>query len=686
MVGRIPRQEPKRDSVHEWLQNRPTHALADSHLERIVESAPVEWQDALRKRYAYVELTPKNDPKGQADKSIRLIKRGTVAYDKWELQQAPESFRAWDRMQAMADFEDKFGAALRFNLSDEEIRDWANKLVFDVEELDAWATVAGVPLHARVDMVRKIARVIGITEEQPIKGEPAIKRAKDPKWWRRRLRSHVARVVEAGFISMGQVHLREGKYVSNAGMTRRRQQVARNAATLQQTLFTNEAGQVYNLGELAALGTSNPLVRGGELMTRIRGAEEYADQRAHVGLFVTLTAPSRFHPITVGGGTPVRNKNYKGATPRDAQLWLRDKWTKTRASLNRQDVRPYGLRVAEPHHDGTPHWHALFWVETEAQAELLEETIRHYWLSDGGDEPGAKQNRVNIKRMVSGGAAGYVAKYISKSVGHHALAEHYDLVDGELIEMRMTAPAPDGQAVQAAISDIAKPEKKAKPEIVNGHLRVDAWAATWGIRQFQTIGMPSVTVWRELRRVTHDQLELFDCEGDSKTVQAYRACHRQGEIKANWCEFMEAMGGHARKRTDWHLAPVRRHVEEGAANKYGEELKCGRLIGLTPQRGRMCGRYLVSRRIAWKPFVQTAESAAAAAVDGPNFEHEEGQAQGVGAAASRQALPAAWTRFNNCTARLDATQNTELLTTRLQELGSLEAAIEAVEFEEGAWL
>lgn len=685
MASCIPRQAPKHSSAHEWLQSRPTHALADSHLARIVESAPMEWQDALRTRYAYVELTPKNDPQGQQDPSIRRIKPGTDAYDKWQLQQLPESYRAWDRMQAMADFEDKFGAALRFNLSDEEIRDWANKLVFDVEELDAWATVARVPLHARVDMVRKIVRVIGITEDVPIKGEPGIKRAKDPKWWRRRLRTHVARVVEAGFINMGQVHLREGKYVSNAGMTRRRQQVARNAATLQQTLFTNEAGQVYNLGELAALGTSNPLVRGGELMTRIRGAEEYADRRGHVGLFVTLTAPSRFHPITVGGGKPVRNKHYRGATPRDAQLWLRDKWSKTRARLDRLGVKPYGLRVAEPHHDGTPHWHALFWVEGEQQAEQLEETIRHYWMSDGGEERGAKQNRVNIKRMVQGGAAGYVAKYISKSVGHHALSEHYDLVDGELIEMRMTAPA-DGDAPQARIDDGSQPAKKAKPEIVNGHLRVDAWAATWGIRQFQTIGMPSVTVWRELRRVTPDQLELFANEGERDAVRAYRACHRDGAIKANWCEFMEAMGGHALKRKEWLLKPVHRHVHEGQVNKYGEELKCGRLIGLTPQRGRMCGRYLVSRRIAWKPYVQAAASAAVTAADGIDFEHEEGQAQGVGAATSRQALPAAWTRFNNCTARLDVTQNTQLLTTRLHELGSMQAAIEAVEFEEGAWL
>jgi hypothetical protein len=127
-------------------------------------------------------------------------------------------------------------------------------------------------------------------------------------------------------------------------------------------------------------------------------------------------------------------------------------------------VRMYGLRVAEPHHDATPHWHALIWAEDEAGAQAIEAKVRHYWLSEDGDERGAAENRVNIKRMVKGGAAGYVAKYIAKSVVHLALAEHQDMVDGQQIAM-----------------DFGATDARDVKESGAGHRRLDAWAAHWGM-------------------------------------------------------------------------------------------------------------------------------------------------------------------------------------------------------------
>lgn len=597
-------------SLAEWNEHKPTSQMALRHLERVLRSAPASWQAALKQRFNSV-LPP-------------VLSEARSLQDL--LAEPPEWARAWDLMQAIADFEDEFGHAALWNLEDYEIREMAKKLAGEAEELDALCISQGMELAERVDSIRLLIRIVGIKEDKPITGEPAIKRAQDQGWWRRRLRVHVARVVEAGNLGMGLVHKGRGGYVSGDGLHRRQEQLKRNAEALQRTLYRNEAGQVYTLRELAELGTANPIIRGGELMTRIRGAEEYADAHAHVGLFITLTLPSRFHPVKLGsGGRPIANKKYQlGTTPRIGQRWLRDMWAKTRAALARRGVKMYGLRVAEPHHDATPHWHMLVWAENEAGALAIEERIRHYWLSDDGDERGAQANRINVKRMVAGGAAGYVAKYIAKSVGHLALAEHMDVVEGQQITL-----------------DFGPVDKANLHETGQGYRRVDAWAATWGIRQFQTIGMPSVTVWRELRRVTGDQLELFQREGDRETVRAYQACHRHGEIKADWRAFMEAMGGHACKRDRWHLRVAHRTPERGAVNRYGDEIKVGRIVGLVAQMGRMCGHWLVSRRIAWAPVIGKDDA-------------QEGS-EGLQEAGPRAALPRAWTGFTNCTARITHT-------------------------------
>ncbi len=617
-MATIPRKLPN-GSLAEWNQHKPTMHRAQGHMERVIKCAPAGWQAAIRSRFG----------------SGPAPFMGAVALsDREWLAQPPEWAQAWDLMQSIADFEREFGAASLWNLSGSEICDMAKKLAAEADELDALSMGRGDGLAARVDSVRLLVRCVGITEDKPITGLPAILRAQDAAWWRRRLRVHVARTVEAGEINLGLVHKGRGGYISQAGLQRRQAQLKSNAETLARTLYRNEAGQIYNLGELAALGNANPVIRGGELMTRIRGAEEYADARGHVGLFLTLTLPSRFHPVKLGsGGRPVPNAKFCGATPRDGQLWLRDKWQKTRAALGRKGVRMYGLRVAEPHHDATPHWHALIWAEDEASAQAIEERIRHYWLSDDGDERGAAENRINVKRMTKGGAAGYVAKYIAKSVGHLALAEHMDVVDGQQIVLDFGATGPQ------------QPQRpRDVQETGVGFRRVDAWASTWGIRQFQTIGMPSVTVWRELRRVSPDQLELFQREGDRDTVRAFQACHRHGMLRADWRLFMEAMGGHAVRRDRWHLRTVHRTPQEGAVNRYAEEIKVGRITGLQAQGGRLCGHRLVSRRIAWRPVIGEAAQAAQAVAPTPGA--------AVAQAPARAALPRAWTGFNNCTARI----------------------------------
>ncbi|NMM75531.1 hypothetical protein B2J88_11830 [Rhodococcus sp. SRB_17] len=144
---------------------------------------------------------------------------------------------------------------------------------------------------------------------------------------------------------------------------------------------------------------------GGLAVAHSQRADENARAAGHMGVFLTLTCPSRFH---------AGHASYDGSTPRDAAQWLRTIWARARAELARGGVRMYGVRIAEPHRDGCPHWHAMLWFETSAAADGAVQVFRKHWLREDGDEPGAQRHRVSVMRMGDVGGAGYVSKYINK--------------------------------------------------------------------------------------------------------------------------------------------------------------------------------------------------------------------------------------------------------------------------------
>jgi hypothetical protein len=298
--------------------------------------------------------------------------------------------------------------------------------------------------------------------------EGAIARMTSPMWWRRRLRRMHGRKVEAAAIQIGRVHKRAEIYASNQTCTRRAQQQARNAATLESTIATNEEGQEYTLAELAATGTANKAIKRAELMTRISGFERIARDCKHEGLFLTITCPSRMHKWRTAGPWRVEeNPKYDGTTPREANGYLGRVWARIRAALARAGAKLYGFRIAEPQHDGTPHWHMLVF-HAVGMLDTIKRIVSVQALKDSPDERGAAEHRCDFKPIdwSRGSAAGYIAKYIAKNI--------------------------DGYRVEKDLHG--------NPTMETSQ-RVEAWASTWGIRQFQQIGGPPVGPWRELRRV-----------------------------------------------------------------------------------------------------------------------------------------------------------------------------------------
>lgn len=367
---------------------------------------------------------------------------------------------------------------------------------------------------------------------------PAIARMTDPMWWRRGIRKAHGIAQEGSAIALGYVNRRRECYVSDVSMRRSRQQDARNAASLEATIATNEDGQEYTLAELAEKGPANAEIRRAELMTRINGFERIAMDMGHVGLFFTMTCPSHMHRWTTRGHKTAvfENGNYRGTTPREAQDHLCRVWARIRAALKRKGVGIYGFRIAEPNHDGTPHWHLLVFLRGDQLAQLRG-TVLQYALAEAPDERGARRHRVDFKPIEAGKgtAAGYIAKYVAKNIDGHRL-------DNDLYGN----PAMEASA------------------------RVTAWAKTWRIRQFQQIGGAPVGPWRELRRVK----ELPESAPDH-LAQAWRAVNKLQQLEGRdnasvaWDRYTAAQGGVFCGRR-YRIRVAMREVE--GVGRYGEAL------------------------------------------------------------------------------------------------------------------
>lgn len=413
---------------------------------------------------------------------------------------------------------DRFGGPMAAQLSDAQIKGQAAVYAREASELEIGELLNSGELSETRRLLQfcKAREVAPPSDLLDLAGRGA--RVRCPYWWRRALRKRIARKAEAGSQMMGLVSAPNHQpYASNFAVLRRIEQNARNSEALKNITLENDEGYRRTLAELSATSTSNKAIRRGELMTRIRGCEEIADACGHPGIFVTGTTPSRFHATLRNGN---RNPKFAGATPRDAQAWLNDKWQKTRAKAARQGIKVYGFRVAEPHHDGCPHWHMLLWSAGDLGA--WGQIFGDYWLSDAGDEPGAAKYRTNIKAMAPGGAAGYIAKYISKNIDDHEIDVHHDAdyESGDAMEI-----GPD------LLGDL-----EVKPS-----MRVEAWASTWGIRQFQALGQPPVTVWRELRRITEANAKAAGFNGI--VHKAWLAAQKIAGVPASWQRYVMAQGG-----------------------------------------------------------------------------------------------------------------------------------------------
>jgi len=402
---------------------------------------------------------------------------------------------------------------LKIKASDNEIKSLALTVATRIER--ALMRLPEIGKGILISFMQHHCEFYGVRYPSENELEGIVARLIDAAWWVKKLRIAHSRKCELLQIKSGSVNRTKDLYCSDDTLKRRSKQLQRNAELLEGIQIQNEDGYKMTLAEASAAGMANPHNRVSELLTRVKGFGELAEKYNHKCVFITLTAPSKFHSTKYNkeAKKAFKNKSYQGFTPAETQKYLTGQWAKCRARLAREGVRFYGLRVVEPHHDGTPHWHGSIWLKTDDDMRAFKAAVMDYFLNNEECEPnerGATENRVQFKDCDKRGAVGYMLKYILKNMRARAATGESD--EGELTS-------------------------------AEGAERVEAWAATWAIRQFQQVGGHSVTVWRELRRVDEKALnEAGFCSLDNLMV-AWKSAQKMADKKANYADFIEAMGG-----------------------------------------------------------------------------------------------------------------------------------------------
>lgn len=364
--------------------------------------------------------------------------------------------------------------------------------------------------------------------------DPFINRLKSSDFVLRRFRA-IKRLVLADFLrEYGFVNKAREPFIADALVSDRKHQKQRNDALLKNMVVydVNDTDNFHALADLIAKSTNNIDNRFYELLARFKGFAEYAEEFGFQGAMLTMTAPSRFHAFSPTGQPNQKWLKSDKPTARDGADWLAHHWALVQARLAKEGIRLFGFRFCEPHHDGTIHYHLGVWFHPDDQGTVIK-TFESVMLME--KENGALKHRFNYlladKKHGAKGMIGYFLPYISKNTNGRKLNGHDELAS---------------TCSDTSLSDSGASSGGKGTSPVD---RVDSWKCAYRFRQFSQIGGPSVTAWREMRRIRNEfnkDSSMFNhlTQAEWFALESVRAAADAGD----WKQFCIAMGGVSVKR------------------------------------------------------------------------------------------------------------------------------------------
>ncbi|HBV8006473.1 TPA: replication endonuclease [Klebsiella pneumoniae] len=285
-------------------------------------------------------------------------------------------------------------------------------------------------------------------------------------WWYRKLWQMRCEWREEQLRAVCLVNKKASPYVSYEAVIHKREQRRKSLEFFRSHELTNEQGDTLDMEDVVNASSSNPAHRRNEMMACVKGLELIAEMRGECAVFYTITCPSRFH-ATLNNGRP--NPKWTSATVRQSSDYLVNMFAAFRKAMHKAGLRWYGVRVAEPHHDGTVHWHLLCFMRKKDRKSITA-LLRKFAIREDREElgnntgPRFKSELINPRK---GTPTSYIAKYISKNIDGRGLANEISKETGR------------------SLRDNAE--------------HVNAWASLHRVQQFRFFGIPGRQAYRELR-------------------------------------------------------------------------------------------------------------------------------------------------------------------------------------------